>query len=84
MMFRWAIAGSPPEGKWPVHYTLEEVTISNSMNFGVQKAHGGKKKVCFWLAGHENLFTLQIFMKFSCSRVGLGKQLALYIGLSWM
>jgi hypothetical protein len=23
-----------------------------------------KKKVCFWLAGHENFFTLQIFMTF--------------------
>jgi hypothetical protein len=63
---------------------LEEVTVSNSMNFGVQKAQGGKKKICFWLAGHENFFTLQIFMNLSCSWVGLGKQLTLYIGLSWM
>jgi hypothetical protein len=60
---------------------LEEVMISNSMNFGLQKAQGGKKtKACFWLAGHENFFTLQIFMNFSCTWVGLRKQLTLYVG----
>jgi hypothetical protein len=35
------------------------------MNFGLQKAQGGKKtKVCFWFAGHENFFTLQKFHDF--------------------
>jgi hypothetical protein len=30
---------------------LEEVIVSNSMNFGVQKPHGGKKKdLLGWLA----------------------------------
>ncbi len=75
-------AGPPPAVKWCVHYTLEEVMISNSMNFfGLQKAQGGKKKR---LAGHENFFTLQIFMNFSCTWVVLRKQLTLYVGLSWM
>jgi hypothetical protein len=44
LIFPYAIAGPPPAVKWPVHYTLEEVTISTSTNLGVQKAHGGKKK----------------------------------------
>jgi hypothetical protein len=34
------------------------------MKFGLQKAQGEKKKVCFWLAGHENFFTLQNFQEF--------------------